>query len=70
MFFYAMKSDDQIIFATPSEDPLYNPDYIKITQEEYEVFTGEPYASPSSTEPDTNIYDLLAEAIRKGVNEV
>lgn len=46
MLFYARRLNGQIIFATPSEEPLHNPDYEQITQEEYEAFTGMPYEPP------------------------
>lgn len=52
MFFYKHQIAGVTVSVTPSDEPLLNPDYIPITQEEYEAFTGEPYEEP--VKPPTN----------------
>lgn len=52
MLFYKKQIAGITVFVTPSDEPLYGPDYIPITQEEYESFTGKPYVQPYT--PPTN----------------
>lgn len=52
MLFYKKQIAGITVFVTPSDDPILNPDYVEITQEEYEAFTNEPYIPPNV--PPTN----------------
>lgn len=67
MLFYKKQIAGITVFVTPSDEPLYDPEYIPITQEEYEEFTGEPYvepyAPPTNEELDTEQVWLRAQVI-------
>lgn len=41
MYFYKLTRGGKTVFATMSDEPIRNPDYVEMTKEEYEEFTGE-----------------------------
>lgn len=53
MYFYKLTQNGKTVFATPSDEPILNPDYEEITKEEYEAFTGAPL-------PGTTLEELKA----------